>query len=235
MREKEEEYVTINLKCSMKMHTTLENHAFGLYTMEMFRRFQDELDEASKYFVQKDRKACEDEEREGDVYMYYGCSRPMFEPTIRIVYFVIFDKVGLTGMCMYRKFEYSGLPCRYLLYVFTKKGISEIPDTFILRRWKMHSHRVEGALPYNLDSGESHEMNPTDRFNSMTMLTMSFFQSSIASKEWYNYVIEVMNRDIPILERMSVDGINSYESNSHAPNASAHEEPILDPNVSQTK
>ncbi|XP_074323834.1 protein FAR1-RELATED SEQUENCE 5-like [Apium graveolens] len=39
MREKEEDYVTINLKRSMKMHTTLEYHASCIYTKEMFRKF----------------------------------------------------------------------------------------------------------------------------------------------------------------------------------------------------
>ncbi|XP_074346705.1 protein FAR1-RELATED SEQUENCE 5-like [Apium graveolens] len=39
MREKEEDYVTINLKHPMKLHTTLEYHASCIYTKEMFRRF----------------------------------------------------------------------------------------------------------------------------------------------------------------------------------------------------
>ncbi|XP_074376565.1 protein FAR1-RELATED SEQUENCE 5-like [Apium graveolens] len=54
MREKEEDYVTIILKRPMKLHTTLEYHASCIYTKEMFRRFQDELVESSKYFVEKD-------------------------------------------------------------------------------------------------------------------------------------------------------------------------------------
>ncbi|KAL8105476.1 hypothetical protein AgCh_029316 [Apium graveolens] len=55
MREKEEDYVTINLKRPMKLHTTLEYHASCIYTKEMFRRFQDKMVESSKYFVEKDR------------------------------------------------------------------------------------------------------------------------------------------------------------------------------------
>ncbi|XP_074323835.1 protein FAR1-RELATED SEQUENCE 3-like [Apium graveolens] len=159
----------------------------------------------------------------------------MSEPTRRNMYFVAFDKASLLGMCMCRMFEHSGLPCRHILVVFTKKRISKIPPYFIHSRWTMHANRVDGVLPYDLDVGQSHEMTSTDRFNSMIMLTMSFCQSSIASKEQYDYAVEVMNREIPILERMRVDEINSYEINSHAPNASAREEPILDPIMSQTK
>ncbi|XP_074356865.1 protein FAR1-RELATED SEQUENCE 5-like [Apium graveolens] len=235
MREKEEDYVTINLKRPMKLHTTLEYHASCIYTKEMFRRFQDELVESSKYFVEKDRRASEEGEGMRDVYTYYSCYRPMSETTRRNVYFVAFEKASSLGMCTCRMLEHSGLPCRHLLAVFTKKRVLKIPPYYINRRWTMHAYRVDGVLPYNLDVGKSHEMTSTDRFNSMTMLTMSFCQSSIASKEWYDYAIGLMNREIPILERMSIDGIKSYESNSQAPNASAHEEIILDPIMSQTK
>ncbi|XP_074362443.1 protein FAR1-RELATED SEQUENCE 5-like [Apium graveolens] len=235
MRENEEDYVTINLKRPMKMHTTLEYHASCIYTKEMFRRFQDELVEFSKYFVEKNRRACEEGERMGDVYTYYSFYRPMSEPMRRNIYFVVFEKTSFLGMCMCRMFEHSGLPCRHLLTFFTKKRVSEIPPYFINSRWTMHANRVDGVLPYDLDVGQSHEMTSTDRFNRMTMLTMSFSQSSIASKERYDYDVGVMNREILILERMSVDGIKSYRSNSHAPNASAHEEPILDLIITQTK
>ncbi|XP_074374451.1 protein FAR1-RELATED SEQUENCE 3-like [Apium graveolens] len=171
----------------------------------------------------------------GDVYTYYSCYRPMSEPTRRNVYFVAFEKASFLGICMCRMFEHSGLPCRPILAVFTKKRVSKIPPYFINSRWTMHANRVNGVLPYDLDVGQSHEMTSTDRFNSMTMLTMIFCQSSIASKERYDYAVGVMNREIPILERMGVDGIKSCESNSNAPNASAHEGPILDPIMSQTK
>ncbi|XP_074377989.1 protein FAR1-RELATED SEQUENCE 5-like [Apium graveolens] len=235
MRENEEDYVMINLKHPMKMHTTLEYHASCIYTNEMFRRFHDDLVESSKYFIEKDRRACEEGERMRDVYTYYSYYRPMSEPTRKNVYFVAFEKASFLGMCMCRMFEHSGLPCRHLLAVFTKKRVSEIPPYFIKSRWTMHANRVDGVLPYDLDVGQSHAMTSTDRFNSMTMLTMSFCQSSIASKEWYDYAVRFMNREIPILERMSVDGIKSYEINSHAPNINAHEELILDPIMSQTK
>ncbi|XP_074378273.1 protein FAR1-RELATED SEQUENCE 5-like [Apium graveolens] len=134
MREKEENYVTINLKRPMKIHTILEYHASCIYTEEMFRRFQDELVESSKYFVEKDRRASEEGERMGDVYTYYSSYRPMSEPTRRNVYFMAFEKSSFLGMCTCRMFEHSGLPCRHLLAVFTKKRVSEISPYFINSR-----------------------------------------------------------------------------------------------------
>ncbi|KAL8109072.1 hypothetical protein AgCh_025242 [Apium graveolens] len=53
MREKEEDYVTVNLKRPLKMHTTLKYHGSCIYTKEMFRRFQDELVESSNTLLTK--------------------------------------------------------------------------------------------------------------------------------------------------------------------------------------
>ena len=95
----------------------------------------------------------------------------------------------------------------------------------------MHANRVDGVLPYDLNIGESEEMSPTDMFNSMTMLTMTFCHSSIASKERYEHAKRVMEREIPILESMPVDGVSYQKTNV---SGKMHEE-ILDPIVSQTK
>ncbi|KAK1399056.1 hypothetical protein POM88_008919 [Heracleum sosnowskyi] len=236
VREKEEDYVTCTLKRPMKLYSALEYDGAKIYTKEMFRKFQDELVQASLYYVMKDIKSCEEGEKKGDLDTYYCCYRQELGSSSKLNY-VAFNKEALTGMCMCRMVEHLGIPCRHILAVLNKKRIPQIPQSFIIRRWTMHANRVDGFLPYELKIGESHDMTSTDRFNSMTMLTMSFCHSSIASQERYDYAVEVMNREIPILERMSVDGVPSHESkeNPHDESGDNYKEPILDPIVSQTK
>ena len=140
---------------------------------------------------------------------------------------------------MCRKFEHVGIPCRHILAVLNKKSVAQIPDAFVLRRWTMHANRLEGLLPYDMNIGGSHEMTPTERFNNMSMLTMTFCHSSIASKERYDYAVDVINREIMNLENMSVDGVDCHESDigtkmGHTTNVDFNA-PILDPIVSQTK
>ncbi|XP_074346669.1 protein FAR1-RELATED SEQUENCE 5-like [Apium graveolens] len=54
MRQKEEDYNTRHKIRCLRMKTALEQHAASIYTKEMFKKFQDQLVEAAKYFVEKD-------------------------------------------------------------------------------------------------------------------------------------------------------------------------------------
>ena len=234
MREKELDYETVHRKGCLKMHTALEYHASKIYTKELFRKFQDQLIEATKYFFEKDQFAWEEAKQNGDPNAYYTCYRPLSDPQTRINYFVSFNKFVLTGMCLCRIFQHLGMPCRYILAVLIRKCIAEIYETFLLRRWTMHANRVDGVLPYDVSIGGSHEMTETDRFNNMVMLTMSFCHNSITSKECYDYVVDVMNREISNLDNMRVDGVNEEPNIDHITCENLNE-PILDPIVSQTK
>ena len=216
------------------MHTTLEYHASKIYTKEMFRKFQDQLIEATKYFVEKDQMACEEAKQNGDPNAYYTCYRPFSDPQTRPNNFVSCNKVLLTGMCMCIMFQHLGMPCRHILAVLIRKCIAEIPKKFFLRRWTMHANRVDGVFPYDVSVGGSHEMTETDKFNNMAMLTMSFCHNSIASKERYDYAVDVMNRKISNLDNMRVNGVDEKPNIDH-PTFENLNEPILDPIVSQTK
>ncbi|KAK1385382.1 hypothetical protein POM88_023117 [Heracleum sosnowskyi] len=63
VREKEEDYVTCTLKHPVKLYSALEYDGAKIYTKEMFRKFQDELVQASLYYVMKDIKSCEEGEK----------------------------------------------------------------------------------------------------------------------------------------------------------------------------
>ena len=99
----------------------------------------------------------------------------------------------------------------------------------------MHANRVDGVLPYDMNPQDPDEMTTADMFNHMSMLSMSFTQSSIASKERYKHAVEVMNREIPNLEKMSVDGVYRCPFDVDPTNDDDLNETILDPIVSQTK
>ena len=117
MREKEEDYYTLHRSRFLKMKTALEYHGASLYTKEMFRKFQEQLVEASKYFVAKDRERCE----VGDEETHYKCYRPLMDDNQRTYYSVSFNKVSLTGHCACRMFEHLGIPCRAHNCRFDKK------------------------------------------------------------------------------------------------------------------
>ncbi|XP_074360518.1 protein FAR1-RELATED SEQUENCE 5-like [Apium graveolens] len=137
--------------------TTLEQHAASIYMKEMFKKFQDKLVEAAKYFVEKDR----------------GCFLEDVEDTmlsIRACHVVIYCRVS-------------------------KRCVVELPEHFVKRRWTRDANKVNGVLPYHMpvDDASSHDLTPTERFNHMTLLTIGFSHSCMASKERYEYAVRVIN------------------------------------------
>ena len=238
MREKEEDNNTKNKTRYMRMKTALEHDGASLYTKEMFRQFQVQVVEASKYFVEKDK----DNLPLGDEVTHYKCYRPLTEASKRTMYDVKFNKVALMGSCVCRMYEHLGIPCRHIIAILNKKNVGKIPHAFIRRRWTRDANRVDGMLPYavNCDDPSSTDLTPTQRFNHMTLLTMSFCHSSMVSKERYEYALEVMNREIENLEKMGVDGVPGTSTEnpmtkSEEKNVDELNAPVLDPIVSQTK
>ena len=237
MREKDEDYNTYHRSRCMQMKTALEHHAASIYTKEMFRRFQEQLVEANKYFVEKDRdRSLEDVED-----TFYKCYRPLTGASQRTMYLVSFNKVSLRGSCICRMYDHVGMPCRHIIAVLTKRCVAELPEHFVKRRWTRDANRVDGVLPYQTSEVESpsHELTPTERFNHMTLLTMAFSHSCSASKERYEYAVGVINRETEIIEKMPVDGVEREggEFNTQTTQGSGEKlhENILDPLVSKTK
>ncbi|XP_017239760.1 protein FAR1-RELATED SEQUENCE 3-like [Daucus carota subsp. sativus] len=239
MREKDEDYKTFHRSRCMQMKTALEHHAASIYMKGMFRRFQEKLVESSKYFVEKDRdRSLEDVED-----TFYKCYRPLMRVSLRITYLVSFTKASLRGSCICRMYDNVGIPCRHIIAVLTKRCVVELPEHFVKRRWTRDANRVDGKLPYHTSEVESpsHEMTPTERFNHMTLVTMAFSHSCMASKERYEYAVGVINRETEILESMPVDGVEvENEGGEFNPKTTGEggekmHGSILDPLVSKMK
>ncbi|KAL8109782.1 hypothetical protein AgCh_025756 [Apium graveolens] len=141
MREKEEDYNTHHKICYMRLKTALEQHAASIYTKDMFKKFQDQLVEAAKYFMEKDRdRSFEDVED-----TYYKCYRPLMVESKRTTYLVTFYKLSFRGSCICRMFEHSGMSCRHIIIVLTKRCVAELPEYFVKRRWTRDANRVDGV------------------------------------------------------------------------------------------
>ncbi|XP_074342874.1 protein FAR1-RELATED SEQUENCE 5-like [Apium graveolens] len=121
MREKEENYNTHHKIRCMRMNTALEHHAASIYTKKVFKKIQNQLVEAAKYFVEKDRdRSLEDVED-----TYYKCYLSLMVESKRTTYLVIFNKLSFRGSCICRMFEHSGMPCRHIIVVLTKMCVVE--------------------------------------------------------------------------------------------------------------
>ncbi|XP_074355995.1 protein FAR1-RELATED SEQUENCE 3-like [Apium graveolens] len=154
---------------------------------------------------------------------------------------VTFNKLSFWGSCICRMFENSGMPCRHIIVVLTKRRVAKLPEYFMKRRWTRDANRVDGVLPYHMpeDDASSHDLTSTERFNHMTLLTIGFSHSCMASKERYKYAVRVINRETEIIEKMPVHGVEGVGSEFDTKNTQESgeklHETILEPVVLKTK
>ncbi|XP_074342488.1 protein FAR1-RELATED SEQUENCE 5-like [Apium graveolens] len=221
------EFVEVRLGAPCRFH----------YTKEIFKRFQDQLVEAAKYFAEKDRdRSLEDVDD-----MYFKCYRPSMLESKRTTYLVNFNKLSLRGPHICRMFEQSGMSCRHIISVLTKRRVAELSEHFMKRRWTRDANRVDGVFPYHMpgDDAPSHDLTPMKRFSHMTLLTMGFSHSCMASNELYEYAVRVINRETEIIEKMPVDGVecvgSEFDTKITQGSQEKLHETILDPIVLKTK
>ncbi|XP_074323612.1 protein FAR1-RELATED SEQUENCE 5-like [Apium graveolens] len=151
MCEKEEDYNTRHKIRCMRLKTALEQHAASIYTKEMFKIFQDQLVEATKYFMEKDRdRSLEDVED-----TYYKCYQPLMVESKRTTYLITFNKLSFWGSCICRMFEHSGIPCHHIIAMLTNRCVAELSKHFVKRRWTRDANRVDGVLPYHMPGDDA--------------------------------------------------------------------------------
>ncbi|XP_074342538.1 protein FAR1-RELATED SEQUENCE 5-like [Apium graveolens] len=121
-------------------NSSMEIHASKIYTKEMFKRFQKEL-QKSQSFVVKSMKGC------GDYLLKMYLVEKSTLPEINRRNF--FLKVSIDGSysCTWKKFEHSGMICRHMIRYLNKKQKTMIPQDLVTMRWTINGNKVAGPLP----------------------------------------------------------------------------------------
>ncbi|XP_012478472.1 putative protein FAR1-RELATED SEQUENCE 10 isoform X1 [Gossypium raimondii] len=113
--------------------------------------------------------------------------------------------------CSCKEFEHSGILCRHCLRVLTVKNYFEIPEKYILFRWRLESSLV--ALEDRNGQCNSDEYAQVFHSLAATLLTESLF-----TKERFNHVHRELSRLLEHVQNMPVS--NEFASNMAANNIS---------------
>ncbi|KHG29381.1 far1-related sequence 10 -like protein [Gossypium arboreum] len=113
--------------------------------------------------------------------------------------------------CSCKEFEHSGILCRHCLRVLTVKNYFEIPEKYILFRWRLESSLV--ALEDQNGQCNSDEYAQVFHSLAATLLTESLF-----TKERFNHVHRELTRLLEHVRNMPVS--NEFASNMAANNIS---------------
>ncbi|XP_074347161.1 protein FAR1-RELATED SEQUENCE 5-like [Apium graveolens] len=121
-------------------NSSMEIHASKIYTKEMFKQFQKEL-QKSQSFVVKSMKGCGD--YLSKMYMVEKSTLPEIN---RRNFFL---KVSIDGSysCTCKKFEHSEMICRHMIHYLNKKQKTMIPPDLVTMRWTINGNKVAGPLP----------------------------------------------------------------------------------------
>ncbi|MFS7942126.1 putative transcription factor FAR family [Helianthus anomalus] len=122
--ERNEDSNSFNLQPVLHTKDPLEEQCSRLYTITVFKAFQQELLESYNYVGIKINM-------EGMVsrYLVQRCGNGDERNT------VAFNASNLNISCSCRMFEFEGILCRHALKIFQVMNVKEVPSSYILHRW----------------------------------------------------------------------------------------------------
>ncbi|XP_037437862.1 protein FAR1-RELATED SEQUENCE 5-like isoform X1 [Triticum dicoccoides] len=123
-----EEFHTKHDKVVMKTRSPLERHASKVYTRGVFNLFVEQLSESLSFKV-----VATDEESVFKIVRIGGFARNIWR---RHHYEVYADLESMTFSCVCKMFEHKGILCCYVLSVLIHDGCAEIPEQYVLKRWR---------------------------------------------------------------------------------------------------
>ncbi|AAD55466.1 Hypothetical protein [Arabidopsis thaliana] len=165
-----------SLKLIPKLKTThpYESQMAKVFTMEIFRRFQDEVSAMSSCFgvtqVHSNGSASSYvvKEREGDKVRDFE---------------VIYETSAAAQVrcfCVCGGFSFNGYQCRHVLLLLSHNGLQEVPPQYILQRWRKDVKRLYVA---EFGSGRVDIMNPDQWYEHLHRRAMQVVEQGMRSKE----------------------------------------------------
>ncbi|XP_068665544.1 protein FAR1-RELATED SEQUENCE 6-like isoform X2 [Aristolochia californica] len=137
-----------------KLH--MEEQLSKLYTVDMFKKFQDELKaliycRVSRIAVDGPLSTFEVKER---VYLKDG------KKSEHMDFEVIYNENNLEVRCICHFFESRGILCKHALSVLDSQILDEIPSHYILQRWRKDFKRLHALAHFSCDVIPTSPMEP---------------------------------------------------------------------------
>ncbi|XP_068639997.1 protein FAR1-RELATED SEQUENCE 6-like [Aristolochia californica] len=163
----------------------IEEQLSKLYTIDMFKKFQDELKaliycRASLVTVNGPISTFEVKER---VYMKDGKKMDLK------VYEVLYNAEKEEVRCICHSFECRGILCRHAVSVLNFQDVDEIPSLYVLDRWRKDYKQLHAMTCYT----KSREVNsPTERYDNLYMHCIELAEIGAGSKDKYKLAMNLV-------------------------------------------
>ncbi|KAG5541008.1 hypothetical protein RHGRI_021033 [Rhododendron griersonianum] len=205
----------------------LTEHAGKVYTRNVFNKFKKSWSKVFHYKVENVRNGngfqsfvvkSKDDELE------------KFEVTL--------DSQTYEGKCECQQFEFVGILCPHILKVFVRLDIDEIPEHFILPRWRQKANKFRIIDSQGLVHDDGKEESEALRLSHMCQEATKLACLAAPSNEAYTIFIKGMNdlfEKIQEVSKVSPIEICANKDNEKSIEPSPSQILLLDPNISQCK
>ncbi|KAK8992888.1 hypothetical protein V6N11_048952 [Hibiscus sabdariffa] len=178
-----------NTSPALKTRCSFELQLSKLYTREIFKRFQLEVEEMYSCFSTTQLHV------DGPIIIFLVKERVLAEGNRREIrdYEVLYDRTASEVRCICSCFNFYGYLCRHALCVLNFNGVEEVPSKYILSRWKKDYKRF-----YVPDQG-SNNGDAIDRmqwFNQLYRSALQVVEEGAISLDHYKAALQAFEESL---------------------------------------
>ncbi|XP_021904927.1 protein FAR1-RELATED SEQUENCE 7-like isoform X1 [Carica papaya] len=176
--ERKEDFNSFNLQAFLQTKEPVEEQCRRLYTLSVFKIFQNELVQSYNYLGIKTYE-------EGTIsrFSVRKCGNENEKHA------VTFSASNLNVSCSCQMFEFEGVLCRHVLKVFNLLDIRELPSRYVLHRW---TKNAEFGFVRDIESGVSSQELKALMVWSLREAACKYIESGASSLEKYKLAYEIM-------------------------------------------
>lgn len=167
----------------MKTRCSFELQLSKLYSKEIFKKFQFEVEEMYSCFSTTQIHV------DGPIIIFLVKERVLGESNRREIrdFEVLYNRSAGEVRCICSCFNFYGYLCRHALCVLNFNGVEEIPCKYILPRWKKDYKRLY------IPDHSSNDVDSTDHmqwFNQLYRSALQVVEEGVISLEHYSVALE---------------------------------------------
>ncbi|KDP37056.1 hypothetical protein JCGZ_06112 [Jatropha curcas] len=191
-KHKEETLADIESRSSgppLKTRCSFELQLSKVYTREIFKKFQFEVEEMYSCFSTTQIHV------DGPIIIFLVKERVMGEGNRREIrdYEVLYNRSAGEVRCICSCFNFYGYLCRHALCVLNFNGVEEVPSKYILSRWKKDYKRLY------IPDHSSNRVNVTDRvqwFNQLYRSALQVVEEGVISLDHYSVALQAFEESL---------------------------------------
>nr|XP_043617051.1 protein FAR1-RELATED SEQUENCE 6 [Erigeron canadensis] len=168
---------TLKTRCSFELQLS------KVYTYEIFKKFQVEVEEMYSCFSTMQVHV------DGPVIIFVVKERVLAEGNRREIkdYEVMYNRAAADVRCICGCFNFNGYLCRHALCVLNFNGVEDIPSKYILSRWKKDYKRLYAPV---YDRSNVDGTNTVEWYNQLYRSALQVVEEGVISMDHYKVALQ---------------------------------------------